>query len=122
MRCCVYKHWVLLGVFVLCEARMADRKEKTATIKTSSPHMRAAATSYKVLYTYKCACAGGLCCFVLEVCAGGDALCATLYAGGCGGYALFMELLEVSEALEVMRRVLYTLEVVGGGLCLLEVL
>jgi len=35
------------------------------------------------------------------------------YAGGCGGYALFMELWEVSKVLEVMRGVL---------LCLLEVL
>ena len=31
---------------------------------------------------------------------GGDALCVILYAGGCGGYALFME---VSEVLEVIR-------------------
>ena len=62
---------------------------------------------------------------VLEICAacdggaGDDALCATLCAGGCGGYALFTELLEM---LEVMRRVLRMLEAVEGGLCLLEAL
>ncbi len=43
--------------------------------------------------------------------AGGHALCATLYTRGCESYALFMELLEVSEVLEVMRRVLCMLEV-----------
>ena len=43
--------------------------------------------------------------------AGGDALCATLYAGGCGGYALFMELFEVLEVPETIRCVL---------LCMLE--
>ena len=36
----------------------------------------------------------------------------SLYAGGCGGYALFLEVLEVSEVVEVIRCVL---------LCMLEV-
>jgi len=54
--------------------------------------------------------------------AGSDELCATLYAGGRGVYALFMELLEVSVVLEMMCRVRCMLEVVEGGLCLLEVL
>ena len=51
--------------------------------------------------------------------AGGDALCATLYAGGCEGWALFAGDVDVSEA---MRYVLLSmLEAVKGELCLLEV-
>jgi len=68
--------------------------------------------------------------------AGGDSLRATLYSGGCGRYALFMEMLEASEvsevsevircvlfcmldALEVMRPVLLCiLEAVEDTLCL----
>jgi len=36
---------------------------------------------------------------------GGDAVCATRYAGGCGGWALFDGGVEVLEALDVTRRV-----------------
>ncbi len=48
--------------------------------------------------------------------AGVDAVCATLYAGGCGGWICLWEVLEVPE---VMRRVLFRmLEAVDGTLCL----
>jgi len=54
---------------------------------------------------------------------GGDAMCATLYARGCGGYVLFVEVLDVLEVPETMRCVLLSmLEAVEGTLCLLEVL
>src|SRR6266480_5189315 len=54
--------------------------------------------------------------------AGGATVCAILYAGGCGRYALFMEVLEASEALEVIRCMLRCmLEAVEGTFCLLEV-
>ena len=44
---------------------------------------------------------------------GGDALCATLYAGGCGEWILSLEASEMLEVLKVMHRVL---------LCMLEVI
>ena len=51
---------------------------------------------------------------------GGDALCATLYAGGC--FAVLLEALEMWEVLATRFVVLCLLEGVDGGLCLLEVL
>ncbi len=55
---------------------------------------------------------------------GVDSLCATLYSGGCGGYALFMEMLEASEVSEVMRCVLFcmldALDVMRCVLCMPE--
>ena len=54
---------------------------------------------------------------------GGDAVYATLYAGGCDGRLCLLEALEVLEVLDVMRRVLlFMLEAVQGEFCLLEVL
>jgi len=51
---------------------------------------------------------------------GGDALYATLYAGGCGRWVVFVEVLEV---VEVMRCVLLCiLEAVDGAVCLLDAL
>ncbi len=35
--------------------------------------------------------------------AGGDVLCATPYTGGCGGWALSLEVVEVIEAMEVIE-------------------
>jgi len=49
-----------------------------------------------------------------------DTLCATLYAGGCGGYDLFMEESELSEVLEGIRCVLLCM--MEGRLCMLQVL
>jgi|SRR6266480_2136629 len=62
--------------------------------------------------------------------AGGEARCATLFVRGCGRYALFMDMLEVSDVSdvldvpEVMRSVLLCLSEVMRGvlLCSLEVL
>src|SRR6266480_3626443 len=55
--------------------------------------------------------------------AGGATVCAILYARGCGRYALFMEVLGASEVLEVIRCMLLSmLEAMEGGFCLLEVL
>jgi len=52
--------------------------------------------------------------------AGGDALCATLYAGGCRRWALFAG---GAGVLEAMRGVpLFILEAVEGELCLSDVL
>ena len=48
-------------------------------------------------------------------------MCATLYAGDCGGCDLFTVGVEVLEVPQAMRCVLFCmLEAVGGGLYLLD--
>ena len=60
--------------------------------------------------------------------AGGDALCATLYAGGCEGGLCSLEVLEMPEALEILEQevmryvLLCMLELVESEFCSLEVL